>query len=245
MLSSETRFEGGHEDRFFGSRAKMIWAQLESDANNVSRDDRQFAKFAREQQQRYRKFVESRGKRYRSCTFSKYEIREPQQSTVVAALQQYAEQPDSIDSGKNIILFGPSGTGKDHLLMATAWELNYASGVVPSWFNGVEVSKRWRDSVREWEDSHSSFDGELRTCEILYVSDPLPPSGVLSEFLQERWFELIDYRYRNQLPVWMTLNVVDGAEAEQRMGTPIVDRLRDGALALHCNWPSYRESVSL
>jgi hypothetical protein len=52
----------------------------------------------------------------------------------------------------------------------------------------------------------------------------------------------VDYRYSHRKPIWLTLNVADGAEAELRMGAQTVDRLRDGALVLFCNWPSYRKA---
>ena len=41
----------------------------------------------------------------------------------------------------------------------------------------------------------------------------------------------------------MTLNVADGAEAEARMVAQVVDRLRNDALILFCNWPNYREAM--
>ncbi len=40
------------------------------------------------------------------------------------------------------------------------------------------------------------------------------------------------------------MNVSSGEEAEKRIGAQIVDRLRDGALSIVCNWPSHRKSAA-
>jgi hypothetical protein len=54
-------------------------------------------------------------------------------------------------------------------------------------------------------------------------------------------FRAIDARYRDYRPTWVTINVGGGDEAEDRMGMQLVDRLRDRAVSIHCNWPSHRK----
>jgi len=223
----------------FWQRANMVWGAIRDDHRSVSREERQFANEAMRKKERFEKFLASRGKRYQDCRAENYKATCDQQQAAKNELAKYCRDPQSITNGRNIVLYGPSGSGKDHLLVAAARVVHYRLGIVPTWHNGVEMAKRWRDSVRDWE-SGDSFDDDLRDAEVLYISDPLPPTGVLSEFLQEKWFDLVDYRYRNQLPIWCSLNVADGDEAELRLSVPIVDRLRDGALCVHCNWPSYR-----
>ena len=52
----------------------------------------------------------------------------------------------------------------------------------------------------------------------------------------------IDRRYRDLKATVMTLNVATRKEAEDRLSPNIVDRLAHGAMAIHCNWPSYRRN---
>ena len=177
-----------------------------------------------------------RGRRYEDCSFDNYKIECDAQQTVVDALKAYSKQPN----GRNVILFGSKGTGKDHLLMALAREVAKLQGLCVSWKNGTELHEEFRNDACGKITHNSLFDANICTTPILWVSDPLPPSGSLSEFQQAAWFGLVDNRYNNLLPCWISLNVVDGAEAESRMGAQAVDRLRHGALSLKCYWESFR-----
>jgi len=230
---------GGVVDSSYGSQVRAL-QQREEDGEKLSYAERQELRLHNSRFERFQKFLESRGKRYQDCSSKNYLITCDDQRAATIRLGEYCRDPESITKGRNVVLFGPSGSGKDHLLVALAKRVFWMTGTVPCWFNGTDMAKRWRDSVREWDYSASSFDDDLRDAEVLYISDPLPPTGALTEYLQEKWFDLVDYRYRNQLPIWVSLNVADGDEAELRLGVPIVDRLRDGALCIHCNWPSHR-----
>ncbi len=55
-------------------------------------------------------------------------------------------------------------------------------------------------------------------------------------------FRIVDKRYRENRPTWLTLNVSSGAEAAERIGVQTYDRLRHSAMGLFCNWPSYRKA---
>ena len=77
---------------------------------------------------------------------------------------------------------------------------------------------------------------------ILSMSDPLPPFGNLTQFQMTTLFQILDFRYRHCKGTWVTLNVAKGAEADERMGKQLADRLRHGAMVLHFDWPSYRKA---
>ena len=68
----------------------------------------------------------------------------------------------------------------------------------------------------------------------------VPPKGDASQYNADVLMRIVDRRYRDCKPTWLTLNVLDGEEAERRLASPIVDRVRHGSLCLECNWPSYR-----
>jgi DNA replication protein DnaC len=188
-----------------------------------------------------RKFVRNRGSRYEPCTFESFIAETKEQAAVVDSLIQYSkDSKDLITKGKNVLLIGSKGTGKDHLLCALAKRCFMESGNVPSWENGIDLLEQFHRAslqANAW-----CISDRLEESDILYISDPLPPTGTLSESKQAAMFRLVDYRYSHRKPIWMTLNVADGAEAELRMGAQTVDRLRDGALVLFCNWSSYRKA---
>ena len=204
--------------------ARQIETQL-NDWNNV--------------QFKMQKFVEARGLRYAPCTFENFVVSSKTQQKVVDALIAYAaNSKDLIAKGKNVLVLGSKGTGKDHLLCALAKRCQLESGSVPHWQNGVDLLEQFH---REALNGYYRFHDPLEHSDILYVSDPIPPTGSLSESKQASMFRVIDSRYSQLKPTWMTLNVADGDEAEKRMGAQTVDRLRDGALVLFCNWASYRK----
>lgn len=187
---------------------------------------------------KFKAMLEKRGVRYRDCTFSNYECEHRGQREIVEKLQDYAASiEENLRAGRNIVFFGPKGTGKDHLIIATAKACMMQARAVTHWINGPDLLAKFR---------HEAMSGSewTRSCEekatILAVSDILPPTGALSESQKHYLFKLIDDRYSHMRPTWLTLNVASGEEAEERLGPQVVDRLRHDALTLFCNWPSYR-----
>jgi DNA replication protein DnaC len=183
-----------------------------------------------------------RGKRYRDCRFENYEVSNDKQRKVVDELRAYAADRSNIDNGYGVVLFGPKGAGKDHLLMALAYEVAKRHGIATYWMNGCDLHDELKS--KDFSGHRVSFCNSAVSpteCPIFWTSDPLPPSGVLSEYQQRLLFAVIDERYSNMRPTWTTLNVAGGAEAEERMGAQNVDRLCHGSLVVSCDWPSYRK----
>jgi DNA replication protein DnaC len=185
-------------------------------------------------------FARSVGRRYHGCRFSTYEIQNDEQCRIATALREYAEDfPRHHKAGTGIVLFGPCGTGKDHLLAATAWEIIGRFRGVPTWVTGLDLFGRLRDGIGTNKPEADQL-WPLITAPVLVLSDPLPPRGCLNEWQAGILLRIIDARYRNSLPTWASMNAANGDEAGDRMGAQAVDRLRHGAIAFFCNWPSYR-----
>jgi DNA replication protein DnaC len=158
----------------------------------------------------------------------------------VDALRQYGDNiEDEVAQGNGIVLFGPSGGGKDHLLIGLARAAIKARLKV-DWDNGQDLYGRFRDAMGSNEPEFVMVR-EYTAPDVLILSDPLPPQGSLTDFQSATLFRILDARYRICRPTWVTLNVASGAEAESRMGVSLVDRLRHGSLCVWCNWPSYRK----
>lgn len=190
-------------------------------------------------------FLANRGSRYARCrAFSRFKIAGGEegeaQQKVVAALGEYAKMlPSEVHAGNGIVLFGPSGTGKDHLLVTMAYLAIRHHRIGVEWRNGVEFYGEVRDAIGAGTSEQAVLRPLIRE-EILVLSDPLPPEGNLTDFQRATLYRVLEARYSDCRPTWVTLNVKNGQEAGERLGVACHDRLRDGALCLYCNWPSHR-----
>lgn len=180
----------------------------------------------------------SLGPRHRDATLDNFRPPNREAEKALEALRAYAERlEDNLAHGVGILLYGPSGTGKDHLLAALA-KLAAAGGTWAKRITGPELFRLMRDAMADGEES-ARLD-RLKYPPVLILSDPLPPVGVLTPYQAAVLYELVDHRWQNRLPVWCSLNVASSQEADERLGAAIVDRLQDGALVIRCGWPSYR-----
>lgn len=186
------------------------------------------------------------GPRYVDCRVSNFKLyRIPaelaRQQPVIDGLTAYGESIEkNIKAGRNVVLFGPPGTGKDHLLVGLAYAA-CSTGHSVRWINGVDLYADVRDSIDSQRNERELLN-EFVLPDVLVISDPVPPWGGLTAFQSQFLFRLIDRRYRWRKPIWITANVADSAEASERIGAQAIDRLKDGALTHHCNWESYRKS---
>lgn len=204
---------------------------------DIREKDRQREMYARAD--RWRAFIAERGDRYADCRLETFDSSSPKQAAAVKALIEYRESmADRLAEGEGIVLFGPKGTGKDHLLVALCPTV-FAIGKHVVWQNGMDLFGEMRDRMDSGE-SERALISRLVHPDVLYLSDPVPPIGSLTEFQASMMFRILDGRYSRRKATWCSVNVSKGAELEERMGAQNVDRLRDGALSIHCDWPSYR-----
>lgn len=188
----------------------------------------------------WRSFVGGMGRRYLKASLDNFETYHDAQGPVLAKLRAFAAQfPGAIDEGRSVILFGPSGTGKDHLAagLVRVAVLDHGKSAVA--VDGVELWERMRAAMKS--DTESARVAELIRADVLLLSDPVPQSGDLTSHQSNTLRRIVHGRYAACRPTFVTLNVKDGAQAQELMGVAVVDRLKQDGIAIRCNWPSYRK----
>jgi len=187
------------------------------------------------------------GKRYVRCRLDTFDCTgdEPEnKKKAVAQCRDYVNGfPDHHEAGRSLILIGPKGTGKDHLVSAVVREIAKRLGKP-----GAVV---FRDGLSLYAEVKATYDNHVRTDSVvekytrpilLSISDPLPPVGALSQHDQSVILRIIDGRYRECLPLAVTVNCSSRKEMSDRLGPQATDRLFDCAIVVVCNWKSYRKA---
>lgn len=183
------------------------------------------------------------GKRYAPtrATLGNFRIEYREQAQVRKAIEAIMAS-GTFDRG--ILLYGSVGTGKDHLLAALLYAAADA-GRTAKWVNGQEVYSRFRDAM-DSKVSEESLIREFTTPDVLGISDPIPPvidPSRPSAWRTELLFRVLDSRYRDCKPTWITLNAQSPDDAQRKLSEPVFDRVRHDAVLIPCFWPSFREAA--
>jgi DNA replication protein DnaC len=185
------------------------------------------------------------GRRYARCSFDNFATG-PKESVkkteALAACVEYASNfRQHFDAGRSLILVGPKGTGKDHLMTATIRRIatNFGRPGKVMFRDGLKLFGEFRAAFGTAQTEQSIVDKYIAPA-LLAISDPLPPRGTLSEHEQRMALRIIDGRYRESRPLALTINAVNRQEISDRLGVQACDRIFDCAIVVRCVWESYR-----
>lgn len=180
--------------------------------------------------------------RYAECSFANFVATTDAQVAALARVKRFAENlEDHVAAGVNVILHGPCGTGKDHLMTAlmrvVVWEFENHPRI--HLFDGVTLAARAKNDRGKPLDDIFAENHETAP-QILAISDPVMVGETAKFYQMERLTELIDGQYRTRRPVWVTVNAATRDELYGMLTPPLADRLVDGAFTLFTDWPSFR-----
>lgn len=194
----------------------------------------------------WRNVLTGAGTEYANCTLENYRLGmvpveyQKFQSSAHAAVVEYASRLSVRWKEKSgIVLFGPVGTGKDHLAVGVCREAIQQRMRV-----GWVACQRWFAELRDSIDARipeGQILAGLLAPHLLVLSDPLPNVGEITPHQSTWLFRLADARQSRGKLTILTINVADDAEADKRLGEATWDRLCYRAWKIKCDWPSYRK----
>lgn len=212
------------------------------DATATAEAQREATRKAETESRWLRDLIAAVGRRYAACTLDTFEPSTGPQTVALERLRAYAQAIEAnIAAGLGVTLYGACGTGKDHLavgLCRTAIEAGRRAVWIDAETMFGDLRGTFRDDAKRTE---REVFRDLETVPLLAISDPIPQSGELTDYQSRAIRRIIGDRYANLRPTILTLNVASGEEARKRLGEAVYDRVKGSSLAIHCNWPSYRQ----
>lgn len=160
------------------------------------------------------------------------------QQVALAAIQECASNlRENIRHGRGVLIYGPVGSGKDHLAVSVARVAILDLGATARWVSGPVLYRTAREAMGRGE---TDLVERLVRPHVLILSDPFPAVGDLSAYQWQTLYDVVDARYSRRRPTITTANVASLDDLDRRLTPAISDRLRADALVVETRWPSYR-----
>lgn len=178
--------------------------------------------------------------RYERATLDNFTASTLMQRSVLKACRAYAGTAD-FGTAAGLMLLGPVGTGKTHLLAAMARHMRLERAVTAKLTTAREIVRDLRACWAK-DAEHTEVDvlyGLTHGLDVLLLDEAGMGFGTDAELVQ--LFEVIDTRYALGNPTVVASNLAAPA-LKAALGDRIFDRLREGAQVLTLDWPSHRGS---
>lgn len=190
--------------------------------------------------QRCEQFAKVLGHPHDQCRFANFVADTPAKASVLARVKEFATNytPGRV---ANLLLCGPEGTGKDHLMTAAGFRVIYMGASVQHW-SGADLFAANRDRIGS-NVSESEFLDRLLKDDVLMISDPVLPGETSCTPPQMALLKhVVEKRSQRRRSTWMTVNVETLDEADVKLSPQVVGRMCEDGVKLILKWKSYRRT---
>jgi DNA replication protein DnaC len=179
------------------------------------------------------------GLRFVDCSFENYNVVTPKQSEAVTKIKEFLRMDKS--AGQSLLMCGKSGTGKTHLMVAMAKQIEVE-------FKAIQFEKLF-EKKRVAQSGHQNWYEVVNPwiySKILFIPDLIVRSSGFTDSQKELLLYLFDERYKNFLPIIISTNVMI-SELKKALdfegSNRIVDRLKEliSDRVILFDWESHRK----
>lgn len=183
--------------------------------------------------------ISNLGERFSKSTFESFLDRNGSETAYKVAVKYVKTFKDW--NGESLMLWGEPGNGKTHLAAAIVNELSKKGYIVV--FQSVpELLQRIRSTFNsENKENETQIMRALLECDLLILDDI--GAEKTTEWVEEKLFNIIDGRYRKELPTLYTSNL-EPKELKDQVGKRSYDRMVETSLTVKNEGASYRREIA-
>lgn len=183
--------------------------------------------------------ISNLGERFSKSTFESFLDRNGSETAYKVAVKYVKTFKEW--NGESLMLWGEPGNGKTHLAAAIVNELSKKGYIVV--FQSVpELLQRIRSTFNsENKENETQIMRALLECDLLILDDI--GAEKTTEWVEEKLFNIIDGRYRKELPTLYTSNL-EPKELRNQVGKRSYDRMVETSLTVKNEAASYRREIA-
>lgn len=183
--------------------------------------------------------ISNLGERFSKSTFESFLDRNGSETAYKVAVKYVKTFKEW--NGESLMLWGEPGNGKTHLAAAIVNELSKKGYIVV--FQSVpELIQRIRSTFNsENKENETQIMRALLECDLLILDDI--GAEKTTEWVEEKLFNIIDGRYRKELPTLYTSNL-EPKELKHQVGKRSYDRMVETSLTVKNEAASYRREIA-
>lgn len=183
--------------------------------------------------------ISNLGERFSKSTFESFIDRNGSETAYKVAVKYVKTFKEW--NGESLMLWGEPGNGKTHLAAAIVNELSKKGYIVV--FQSVpELLQRIRSTFNsENKENETQIMRALLECDLLILDDI--GAEKTTEWVEEKLFNIIDGRYRKELPTLYTSNW-EPKELKNQVGKRSYDRMVETSLTVKNEAASYRREIA-